>query len=351
MRKVAVSGIPASRLFSALTAVVYLNGLCPLAWNMKMPCLYPSCIPPEPELHMPPFTGLSAFPITPAAANGTVDLANLGRLLDRLVAANVDSIGLLGSTGTYAYLSHQERMRATAFAADQIGEACPLIVSIGTIRTDDARRLAEHAASAGAAGLLMAPVSYTPLTNDEVFAHYKAVAETTDLPLCIYDNPSTTHFTFSTDLFARLATIPNVKGVKTLVADEIEAHLGALRAMLPADFQIGYSGDWGCADALAAGADAWFSVVAGVLPQPGVALARAAMRGDLTEVSRINTLLRPLWDLFRQHGSLRVAYGIAHQRGLTGHDLPRPLLPLGKNDQAQIAKALVDLEQISPPAP
>ena len=58
------------------------------------------------------FTGLSAFPLTPADAEGVVDTAALGILLDRLGGAGVDSIGLLGSTGTYAYLDRPQRQRA-----------------------------------------------------------------------------------------------------------------------------------------------------------------------------------------------------------------------------------------------
>ncbi|MEJ6403524.1 dihydrodipicolinate synthase family protein [Yoonia sp. 2307UL14-13] len=295
---------------------------------------------------MPPFTGLCAFPITPTAPNGATDLDNLGTLLDRIVAGGVDSIGLLGSTGTYAYLTYSERMRVTAFAAERLARTCQFIVSIGAIRTDDAQRLAEQAASVGAAGVLMAPVSYTPLTDDEVFQHYRSVSETTDLPLCIYDNPSTTHFTFSTELLARLAVLPNICGVKTLVTTDMNAHLSSLRGALPTGFQIGYSGDWGCADALANGADAWFSVIAGVLPEVSVKLAHAARSGDRAETIRINDALRPLWALFQSYGSIRVVYAIAHQMQLIQHDLPLPIKLLDKSTQDRVNEALIILNDV-----
>ena len=70
----------------------------------------------------------------------------------------------------------------------------PLIVGVGALRTDWAKELARGAERAGADGLLLAPMSYTPLTLSEVAEHYRAVAGTTNLPLSIYNNPGTTHF-------------------------------------------------------------------------------------------------------------------------------------------------------------
>src|SRR3954463_6216345 len=116
----------------------------------------------------------------------------------------VDSIGLLGSTGTYAYLTRAERRRAVEAAAGCLGGRVPLIVGVGALRTDDAQDLARDAAAAGADGLLLAPVSYTPLTEEEVFQHFVSVAGATSLPLCIYNNPSTTPFTFSNAPVERL---------------------------------------------------------------------------------------------------------------------------------------------------
>lgn len=155
--------------------------------------------------------GLSAFPITPCTPDGEVIAADLARILRRLTRAEVDSIGLLGSTGSYAYLSIPQRQLVLETALEIVGGRVPIVVGIGALRTSDAIALARHAAGAGAAGLLLAPVSYTPLTEDEAFAHYAAVAEASALPLCIYNNPSTTRFTFSRELLARIAALPQVE--------------------------------------------------------------------------------------------------------------------------------------------
>lgn len=288
------------------------------------------------------FHGLSAFPITPADEHGIVDAEGVARLAAHLSAAGVDSIGLLGSTGIYAYLTRAERRRAISAAVKSVGGRTPLIVGVGTLRTDDAQALARDAEAEGADGLLMAPVSYTPLTQEEAYQHYVAVAGATRLPLCIYNNPGTTHFNFGTELLERLADVPNIAAVKMppppegSVADE----LTRLRAGPVGRLAIGYSGDWIAAEALLAGCDGWFSVLGGFLPKLARTLVTAARTGDDATVRHCNDRLRPMWALFRAHGSLRVAYAAIHHLGLSEARPPRPLLPLPDHDQKNVAEAL-----------
>ncbi len=294
------------------------------------------------------FNGVSAFPITPADAGGRVETDVLCRLLERLVAAKVQSIGLLGSTGAYMFLTRRERQRAVAAAVECVDGRTPLIVGVGALRTDDAVDLARDAAAAGADGLLLAPVSYTPLTDDEVFQHFVAVAGATDLPLCIYNNPGTTHFTFGTGLLQRLAEVPTIRAVKMPApgADEVAAALAALRAALPEGFSVGYSGDWGCAGAMLAGADTWYSVAAGLLPEPCLKLAGAAIAGDASETRRINDLFQPIWDLFQEFGGFRVVYAIAQVLDLADCTPPRPVLPVSDADRARVAEAVERLGDV-----
>lgn len=291
------------------------------------------------------FRGLSAFPITPADHNGRVETDALGNLLTRLIDASVHSIGLLGSTGTYAYLSRAERERAIKAAAECTGGDVPLIVGVGALRTDEAVALAKDAARFGADALLLAPVSYTPLTEEEVYQHYRAVAGATELPLCIYNNPGTTHFSFSVALLERLAWATNITAVKMpLPADgDVSADLRRLRNALPDGFLIGYSGDWGSAAAMLSGADAWFSVVGGILPEPAMNLTRVAMAGDADATNQIDARFQPLWDLFKQFGSLRVVYAVANALSLTPAQPPRPILPLDVKDQDRVVTALEEL--------
>ena len=191
------------------------------------------------------FTGLSAFPLTPADPEGVVDTTALGGLVERLVTAGVDSIGLLGSTGIYAYLDRTQRARTVAAAVEAANGRVPLIVGVGALRTSWAIDLACDAERAGASGLLLAPVSYAALTVGEAAAHYRAVASATALPLCVYNNPGTTNFTFSDALIAELAAAPGIAAIKMPLPadDDYAGELARLRGTTLKTFAIGYSGD------------------------------------------------------------------------------------------------------------
>ena len=290
-------------------------------------------------------TGLSAFPITPSDADGRVEAEALRRLLEPLAAAKVDSIGLLGSTGTYAYLSRDERRRAVEIAAETVSGRAPLLVGIGALRTDEAIRLARDARAAGAAAGLLAPVSYTPLTDAEVIAHFEAVAEEGGLPLVIYDNPTTTHFRFSAELIGRIARLPGVVAAKCPAPEPATAAAGlaTLRAAVPADFPLGVSGDWNAPEALIAGGAAWFSVAAGLFPKACLAIVRATEAGDADRARALNAYFEPLWALFRAHSSLRVVYALAEILGLCRAAPPRPIQPLPPEVRAEIAGTVRNL--------
>lgn len=288
--------------------------------------------------------GHCAFPVTPTDDRGRVDRPALRLLLARLAEARVDCVGMLGSTGGYAYLTRRERRRAIETAAETLA-GLPMTVGIGALRTDKALRLAQDARAIGATAGLLAMMSYTPLAEDEVFEHIATVAQGSGLPLIIYDNPATTHFAFSPDLIARLARLPGIVAVKspTTGGRADRAHLNALRAQVPEGFALGYSGDWNAVDLLVAGADVWFSVLGGLFPGICQRIATAVAQGDPAEALRLNALLSPVWDLFRSHSSLRVVYAMANLTGLCPHQPPRPILPLSGVARQRVADVLAAL--------
>lgn len=290
----------------------------------------------------PLFTGLSAFPLTPADADGVVDTNALGILVDRLATAGVDSIGLLGSTGSYAYLDRAERARAVAAGIEAAAGRVPVIVGVGALRTSWAAELAGDAERAGASGLLLAPMSYVALTNREAAAHYRTVVGATALPLCIYNNPSTTGFTFSDALINELAAVPGIAAIKMPVpaGEDYATELARLRATTPDTFAIGYSGDWGATPSLLAGGAAWYSVVAGLLPEPALRLTRAAQAGRQEEAKAMEAAFAPLWALFKAHGSLRLMYVIADRLSLSVGGPPLPLMRAPDRAAAAVHTAL-----------
>lgn len=294
------------------------------------------------------FTGLSAFPLTPVKQDG-IDEAAFIRLVERLAIAGVDSIGVLGSTGNYAYLSHAERARVTRLAIAHAGNV-PVMVGISALRTRDVLALAEDAQAAGAHGVLLAPMSYQALSEEEVYGLYQDVCAQLSVPLCIYDNPGTTRFTFTDELHGRIAALPNVASIKIPGVPKSPAvakeRVERLKAAIPSHMTIGVSGDAMAATGLNAGCDAWYSVMGGLFPEAALAITRAAQAGDKAEAQHLSLQLQPLWELFSQHGgSLRVVASAAELLGVVEAPcLPAPLKALEGNARRHLATLLDTLK-------
>ncbi|AND16464.1 dihydrodipicolinate synthase family protein [Rathayibacter tritici] len=292
-------------------------------------------------------TGLSAFPLTPLT-DDSVDEPSFAALVERLARAGVDSIGALGSTGSAPYLDRGERRRAAQIAVRSAGPV-PVVVGIGALRTSQVLALAEDAQNAGASAVLLAPLSYQPLTDEEVFGLYEDVTAQLSVPLVVYDNPGTTHVTFTDDLYAAVAALPHVASIKIPgVPAEQEAatlRVQAIRHLLPKEVGIGVSRDDAAARGLLAGCDAWYSVLGGLFPQTALRMVRAVRAGDSAAVTAESARLQPLWDLFAEYGgSYRVVAAMAEQLGLVAVDcLPRPVRGLDLRARNRVAEVLAAL--------
>ena len=293
------------------------------------------------------FTGLSAFPLTPLK-DDQVDEGAFAGMVERLAAAEVDSITALGSTGSYAYLTADERGRVARLAVEHAG-ATPVIVGVGALRTSQVLDNVEAAERSGAAGVLLAPMTYQPLTHDDVFELFRTVTERTELPVVVYDNPGTTRFAFSTDLYARIAELQGIASIKIpgVPADPVRAraHVDEIRAVIPDRVTVGVSGDALGAAGLNAGCEAWYSVVGGTIPDPALTITRAAQAGRAADASAESDRLAPLWGLFDElGGSLRVVAAIAEHLGLAPPGcLPLPIQGLTDAERTRVVEVTDEL--------
>jgi len=225
-----------------------------------------------------------------------------------------------------------------------------MMVCVGAVSTDAVLRLAEDAQAAGADALLLPAVSYQPLTDDEVFGLFETVTRHASVPVCVYDNPGTTHFTFTDELHGRLSSLDGVRSIKIPGVPDTPAaavdRVATLRHHLRSDVTIGISGDAFAGLGLNAGCEVWYSVCGGLFPETAKQIVQAAARNDPARVTALSDRLEPLWALFRKHGrSIRVMAAAAGVLGLTDIDcLPRPLLPLPADDVAEIARVIGALE-------
>lgn len=194
--------------------------------------------------------------------------------------------------------------------------------------------------------MLLAPMTYQSLTHDDVFELFRTVAEHTDLPVIVYDNPGTTHFNFTLELYARIAELPGIASIKIpgVPADPGAAldHVAAIRGTVPEHVTIGVSGDAFARAGLEAGCDAWYSVIGGTLPAPALRITRAVQEGRAVDAVAESARLAPLWGLFTEFGgSLRVVAAIAEHLGLAPRrSLPLPIQGLTDAQRARVAEVV-----------
>jgi len=277
-----------------------------------------------------------------------VDERSFIKLILRLVQADVDSITVLGSTGSYMYLNREERGRVARLAVQHAGEI-PVLVGVGALRTSQVLEHIDDAQAVGATALLLAPVSYQKLNDNEVFELFQTVTHHTDLPVVLYDNPATTHFSFSIELYERIARLPGIVSIKIpgVLSDpkSAKAHVDAIRKVIPNHVSIGVSGDVSGAAGLIAGCDLWYSVLGGTLPDPVLDIVRAAQCEKSGNPVDLSNHLDPVWDLFAEYGgSLRVTAAIAEHLGLVNpHSLPLPVQGLSVEQRKRVIQVVDDL--------
>ncbi|WP_088329339.1 dihydrodipicolinate synthase family protein [Lacimicrobium sp. SS2-24] len=294
------------------------------------------------------FTGLSAFPLTPFK-NERVDFAAFEKLVTNLVGARVESICAMGSTGLYPYLS-QEDFANVAKKTVELANGLPVMVGIGALRTVDVIKNAEAAQKAGVSAVLLAPQTYHPLHEHEVLSLYEDVTAELSVPLCVYENPGVTQFTFSDELYHKVSRLHGVKAIKIpgvpFATENGALRLEQLRRIVPDSVAIGVSGDKFGSRGMLAGCDLWFSVVAGLFPRTLQRLMQAAQSGQSAAAITSSEQLDGLWEQFaRNRGGLRVMATAAEILGyVEGNCLPAPLKPLGKEDRTTLVNLLKQLQ-------
>src|SRR5262252_3147552 len=161
-----------------------------------------------------PFTGVGTALVTPFAKSGSLDEAAVRRLGRRQMDAGVHFLCPCGTTGENPTLSDAERVRIVEILADEAHGAVPILAGAGGYDTREVIHTAELMQSAGAAGLLSVTPYYNKPSQEGLFQHYKAIAESTPLPIVVYNVPGRTGVNVEPATLARLAALPNIIGVK-----------------------------------------------------------------------------------------------------------------------------------------
>jgi 4-hydroxy-tetrahydrodipicolinate synthase len=273
---------------------------------------------------LPKFHGIIAYPVTPFAADGSVDETALRRLIDRLIDDGAHAIAPLGSTGESAYLTEAEWQRVAAISIEQANRRVPVIVGVSDLTTAGAVQRARFATQRGSDAVMLLPVSYWKLSEAEIFEHVSAVARATDAPIMLYNNPATSGVDMSPEFIVRVVNaIDNVTMVKESTGDIQRMH----RIAQLSEHRIRFYN--GCnplaLEAFAAGATGWCTAAANLIPAQVLELYRAAQAGDFDTARRVFYQQLPVLQFILRGGlPTTVKAGLS----LRGFDAGAPRLPL-----------------------
>jgi 4-hydroxy-tetrahydrodipicolinate synthase len=160
------------------------------------------------------FKGVYPAMVTPLNKDLEIDGNGLRYEVDFLIESHVHGLVALGSSGEFPYLTVDEKKRVIDIVVEQTNGRVPVIVCTSSMGTDEVIQLSRYARDRGADGLMINLPIYFPLTDEDVFNHYKAISKAVDLPILLYDFPYVTHLEMSPELISRLSYIENVVGIK-----------------------------------------------------------------------------------------------------------------------------------------
>ena len=287
------------------------------------------------------FHGSLTALVTPMHADGSIDEAAYSRLIDWQIEQGTQGIVPVGTTGESPTLSHEEHKRVVELAIAAARGRVPVIAGAGSNSTAEAIGLAAHAKRAGADAVLVVTPYYNKPTQEGLFRHYMAIADSVDIPLFIYNIPGRSVIDMSVETMSRLAAHKNIVGVKDATAN-LARPLHTLRACGPEFIQL--SGEYHTALAyLAAGGRGCISVTANVAPKLCAQLHAAWARGDLKEAMAIQMRLLPLHDaMFCESNPGPVKYA-ASLLGFGANAVRLPLAEVTAESAGRIKAAMLEV--------
>ena len=246
--------------------------------------------PPAPS---PPFGRALCAMVTPFTAEGALDLDGAQRLADRLVAGGCDGLVLSGTTGESPTTTDTEKSALVRAVREAVDGRASIVAGVGTADTLHSAELARAAEKAGADGLLAVAPYYSRPPQDAIEAHFRELADATDLPLMLYDIPGRTGVRIEPETMIRLAGHPRIVAVKDCAYDL----MGTQTVLSRADLAYYTGCDEYVLALYALGGAGYVSTVANVIPRHFRSIIDMFDAGRTAEAARLQQRALPLIEL------------------------------------------------------
>jgi len=286
------------------------------------------------------FTGVITALVTPFRGDA-IDEEALRRLVDEQIAAGVDGLVPVGTTGESPTVTVEEHIRVIEIVVQAAKKRVPVVAGTGSNSTRETIEMSAAARKVGADGLLLVTPYYNRPGQEHLYRHFKAVMEAVPLPAILYNVPTRTASDLLPDTFARLTELPQVVGIKEATgsitrAAQILARVGDRVAVLSGDDAV-------TVPLFALGGKGVISVVSNVAPAPMAQMWDAAAAGDWKKARELHYRLLPLGEgLFVEANPIPVKTAMS-MLGRIADEIRPPLYPLAAQYRDKLRAQLQEL--------
>lgn len=268
--------------------------------------------------------------VTPFNDQLEIDFDKAEKLVDHLIQTGTETIVVGGTTGESPTLSTEEKVALFRFVAEKAKGRAKVIAGTGSNNTKASIELTRKAEEAGVDGIMLVVPYYNKPSQEGLYQHFKAIAESTSLPVMLYNIPGRSAINMLVDTILRLAQIPNITSVK-----EASGDLSAVAALVdkaPEGFKV-YTGDDKLAlPTLSVGGHGVVSVASHVIGQELKAMIEAYVNGDVQQAASLHRKYLPIFEgLFITANPVPVKYAL-EQKGVSVGSVRLPLVPVNEQE-------------------
>ncbi|WML23925.1 4-hydroxy-tetrahydrodipicolinate synthase [Neobacillus sp. OS1-33] len=276
--------------------------------------------------------------VTPFDQNGEADFNATRNLVDYLIENGTDGIVVAGTTGESPTLSSEEKVALFQFVVNVVNGRVPVIAGTGSNNTRASISLTKQAEEAGVDGIMLVAPYYNKPSQEGMYQHFKAIAESTSLPIMIYNIPGRCAVNISAETIVRLSQLPNIVAVK-----EASGNLDAMAEIIsqtPSDFSL-YSGDDGLTlPVLAIGGTGVVSVASHVIGNEMKDMIQLFKNGQVQEAASAHRRLLPIMKALFTAPNPAPVKAALNINGVNVGGLRLPLLPLSDEEKSALQAVL-----------
>jgi len=288
------------------------------------------------------FGRISTAMVTPFDAKGNIDFQKTSHLVEYLLKNGSDSLVISGTTGESPTLTFEEKAALFKHVVNVVDKRVPVIAGTGNYNTKDSIELTKKAEDIGVDAILLVAPYYNKPNQEGLYQHFKAIAESTSLPVMIYNIPGRSSVNIEPETIIRLSEVPNIKAVKEASGNLVQ--MTQIIANTPDDFVL-YCGDDSLAlPTLSIGGVGVVSVAAHIIGNEMQQMIQAFFSGNVTEAAKWHQKLLPIMKgLFAAPSPAPVKTAL-QLKGLNVGSVRLPLVPLTEKERNELAELLKTLD-------